>query len=275
LVIIGGVPSILIGSSGILVATNQAANVKVGQSIKEDELASLNDDLKEIKEEFSNIKEEIKTIPINSQIAGIDDSINIASGIKDEMTFSDAFAMARAEVGPGGTFIWHGNLYGTYNESEWHNLSDEERDAYAQNIWEEYCPQVNSHIESPVNNISSSYDNESQIDDSEIKVLGHDIVPIEDDRLINVTAVEVDGHYGEVYDFNNDGKVDAAMIDSNSDGSPDVALVDINCDGKIDSDEVFPVNDDIHQSVNDSNTEDAIYEDMPDYTNDADTGNFI
>ena len=47
-----------------------------------------------------------------------------------DMSFSEAFAAARAEQGPGGVFEWHGNLYSTYYENEWSSMSAEEHDAY-------------------------------------------------------------------------------------------------------------------------------------------------
>ncbi len=42
----------------------------------------------------------------------------VAETVKDEMSFNEAFAAARQELGPGGTFWWNGQLYGTYYENE-------------------------------------------------------------------------------------------------------------------------------------------------------------
>lgn len=60
----------------------------------------------------------------------VDDQVSVATAVDDDMSFSQAFAAARAEVGPGGVFEWHGNLYGTYTAEEWDNMSAEERDDY-------------------------------------------------------------------------------------------------------------------------------------------------
>lgn len=59
-----------------------------------------------------------------------DGSVQMASGISDDMSFSDAFSAARAELGPGGAFEWHGNVYSTYTAEEWNNMSEEEKDDY-------------------------------------------------------------------------------------------------------------------------------------------------
>ncbi len=49
----------------------------------------------------------------------------------DKMSFDEAFNDARAHLGPGCAFRWHGGLYSTYTEEEWNSMSDEERSAYA------------------------------------------------------------------------------------------------------------------------------------------------
>lgn len=41
--------------------------------------------------------------------------------------FSDAFAQAREQVGPGGAFEWNGKVYGTYYETEWNAMSQAEQ----------------------------------------------------------------------------------------------------------------------------------------------------
>ena len=56
-----------------------------------------------------------------------DGSIEFAEGVNDEMSFADAFAAARAEVGAGGAFVWHGEVYGTYTAAEWNAMSEEQQ----------------------------------------------------------------------------------------------------------------------------------------------------
>lgn len=59
-----------------------------------------------------------------------DGNVPVAEGVSDEMTFGEAFAAARDEVGSGGAFEWHGNVYSTYTAEEWDGMSEEERDEY-------------------------------------------------------------------------------------------------------------------------------------------------
>jgi len=58
------------------------------------------------------------------------DTVSVASNVSDGMSFGDAFAAARAELGPGGMFTWHGNSYSTYTAEEWDNMSAGERADY-------------------------------------------------------------------------------------------------------------------------------------------------
>lgn len=54
--------------------------------------------------------------------------------VDDSMSFSEAFAAAREQVGAGGVFEWHGKVYGTYYENEWNNMSQEERAEWQSSI---------------------------------------------------------------------------------------------------------------------------------------------
>ncbi len=63
------------------------------------------------------------------------DEIEIATSPDDSMCFNDAFAAARAEVGPNGVFEWRGGVYGTYYAEEWDNFSDEYKEEFASHNW--------------------------------------------------------------------------------------------------------------------------------------------
>lgn len=54
-----------------------------------------------------------------------------ATTVTDDMSFAEAFRSARAEMGPGGTFVWHGNVYGTYYADEWNAMTPEQQHDFA------------------------------------------------------------------------------------------------------------------------------------------------
>ncbi|MBS1776886.1 MAG: hypothetical protein JSS64_11465 [Bacteroidetes bacterium] len=57
-----------------------------------------------------------------------------ATHVHDDLSFKDAFAIAREEVGPGGTFEWKGNLYNTYTREEYDAMTDEQKQEYTASI---------------------------------------------------------------------------------------------------------------------------------------------
>jgi succinate dehydrogenase flavin-adding protein (antitoxin of CptAB toxin-antitoxin module) len=64
----------------------------------------------------------------------IHDEAPVAEGVTDDMSFADAFGVARSEVGPGGVFEWRGNLYNTYTPDEFNRMTDEQQQQYAQSL---------------------------------------------------------------------------------------------------------------------------------------------
>lgn len=60
----------------------------------------------------------------------VDGELPIAFDVNNDMSFGQAFAAARAEVGSGGVFEWRGDLYSTYTAEEWRNLTPVERTDY-------------------------------------------------------------------------------------------------------------------------------------------------
>lgn len=78
----------------------------------------------------------------------VDGKVDVATSVDEDMSFGEAFDAARAEVGAGGAFEWHGQIYSTYTEDEWNNMTDGERAEYGSHFsW---------------NNIDHSSDNVAQ-----------------------------------------------------------------------------------------------------------------
>lgn len=99
--------------SGLLIGS--VSTVLMGMTSTE------SDPSEEKPESDNNHKEEL------SNPEWVDDQIQVSTSVNDDMSFGEAFAAARAEVGPGGCFEWHGNLYGTYTADEWNDMTAEQR----------------------------------------------------------------------------------------------------------------------------------------------------
>ncbi|MEZ0607485.1 hypothetical protein ACAW74_03165 [Fibrella sp. WM1] len=72
------------------------------------------------------------TVPTDE--AALPPGAAVATTVDDSMTFGEAFAAARAEVGPGGVFRWHGRPYNTFWQEEWADLSLAQRQEYAEQV---------------------------------------------------------------------------------------------------------------------------------------------
>ena len=130
--------------------------------------------------------------------------LTLAGNVTDDMTFSEAFAAARAEVGPGGIFYYHGNAYGTYYETEWNNMSEDDKSDY----WASVNHTVAEHpYEYHEPAVEPDLITEFTVDD------------IEDISLAG--AITVDANR------NDDPDV---IVDLDGDGVGDVLLVDVKMD---------------------------------------------
>lgn len=214
-----------------------------------------------------------------------DGKVEVATGVNDEMSFSEAFAAARQEVGAGGAFEWRGNIYGTYYAEEWENMSQEERDEYHSHFnWaaqetedvtnteevaqedvvvvetteDEVVAETDVEIETTVDGPIAGVDDVDVIEsDNDVEILGvvHDA-----EEGVDVGVMEVDGQ-------------DVFLIDVDTDGTFDVLTADINQDGQITEDEIVDIqgeNISVNQFEMASDSYYAMNDDTVDYTNDAD-----
>lgn len=127
------------------------------------------------------------------------------SEVSDDLSFGEAFAAARAEVGPGGVFYWHGGIYNTYTAEEWNSMSQVEKNDFAQQIRPEIPPH---NIQTPTDenpnivhysdadDVSLASNNSS--DDGDVHIVGY---------------ANVQGHLAVGLDTTGDGDADVAIID--------------------------------------------------------------
>ncbi|WP_291528411.1 hypothetical protein [Bacteroides sp. UBA939] len=72
------------------------------------------------------------------------EEVEIAQSPEDSMSFNEAFAAAREEVGPNGVFEWRGGIYGTYYADEWESFSDDYKDNFCNNDWRSQFPETDA-----------------------------------------------------------------------------------------------------------------------------------
>lgn len=170
--------------------------------------------------------------------------------VDDNASFSQAFADARAQVGPGGVFEWHGRVYGTYYKDEWDNMTAEQKHVYQASI--DYKDVISdesmaqhhndmaqhnaTHHESNVHHTSYHHQettakpetvNDSQdvsSEDVDVQVLEVGQTDLNGDGIPeNAAVLEVNGHEVLIVDIDQDGIADAALCDVDNDGQVEIA----------------------------------------------------
>lgn len=127
-----------------------------------------------------------------------------ADSVTDEMSFSEAFASAREEVGAGGIFEWKGNSYNTYTKEEFDRMTDEEQGDYVDSI-EGQVISVEESAEAEINN--------------DFNVIEGQTLDLDGDGINDAVFVSADG----------DEQLDL-MVDSDGDGDIDVIVYDASED---------------------------------------------
>lgn len=188
----------------------------------------------------------------------------------DNLSFREAFETARADMGPGGVFCWHGHLYNTYTAQEWSSMSSAEKKQFAAKVSPEVSPenidtdQLTAQEEAtasmtedltteadvrvaeentPQPEMTAASDQTVQSDDDDVRVVGFGEVQLQNGR--NVTVQELDYNGQRV-----------AVIDLDQDGTADIAMSDLNHNRQMDEGEVI----DLHtgEALSFTNDDDAL-----------------
>lgn len=186
-------------------------------------------------------------------------NVPLAHGVNDNMSFAQAFSAARAEVGPGGVFHWHGQSYNTYTAAEWNSMSSDQQMAFGQAAVgagpaPSYAPTHNYTASTSTTNPEPQIVN----DDDDVVILG---VVHDDETGHNVGAMSIQGQ-------------DVVVVDVDGDMEFDVLLSDLNGDGVLQDDEIMDIRGEglsVASLGGFSDGTDNLYasNDEPDYTNDA------
>lgn len=253
------------GVAGSAIAANPAED-DVTEDIAAEENVVVTETAQEVVEEQAYTTPEPEDV-----LLATDEGIRIAQ-VDDNASFSEAFADARAQVGPGGAFEWRGHVYNTYYAEEWNNMSAEERAEYQSKIdYATIAGDTSNNVveETPYVEQNSMDSNTEMVDnDTEsdsVKVLGVEAVEDEYGNQMTIAAIEVEGEQALLVDVDNDGTMDALIVDENYDNQidPNNEIFDIeDCN--------IETNDLMQMSMEQNEVYYASNDGMPDYMNDAD-----
>lgn len=205
--------------------------------------------------------------------------------VEDDMTFAEAFQSARAQVGPGGVFEWHGGVYGTYTADEWNAMSAEDKAAFTQTAMSNVHPhsyQPSAHTAVHQTDVEVHrevvYERETVKEPED----GHSGRTAEDGGHVR-TATPVsheEPFVHETEDVHIVGQTkfqghQAVVLDLDGDAQPDVAVIDVNDNNQLDDQDVLIFRDgttmtrgELAQSMSEDETGDVTpqTEHQPDHT---------
>lgn len=173
----------------------------------------------------------------------------MATAVTDDMTFDEAFAAARAEMGPGDYFTWHGNYYNTYFKDEWEGMSETEHLAFKDSLGDlidtDSPALAQNELAEPAHHAVVAHHESTHHAAAHhaapavaavVKPADQANVSVIDDIAganSNVTVMHVDGHAVSLIDTNNDKQTDMTLADNN------VVLLDTDKDQKLDAQGVY------------------------------------
>jgi len=212
----------------------------------------------------------------------LENGLQVAA-VNDDMSFGEAFAAARAEVGPGGVFHWHGGIYNTYTAAEWNAMSTDQKHDFAQQVKPEISvdqvstpTDANTHVvvvhhvyehhEAPAT--PEVHEAAATATSEDVQVVDQQTVQnFEQDGDVHIVGYDnVDGHLMVGYDTDNDGQADVAIIDVDDNGRPSGPDVVTDGEHAITLEELNQETDP-NQMASMENPDSA--PDMPDYMNEV------
>ncbi|MCM1451986.1 MAG: hypothetical protein NC102_06990 [Clostridium sp.] len=160
--------------------------------------------------------------------ADFNPTMQMATSVNDDMSFSEAFAAARAEVHAGGMFEWHGQVYGTYYGDEWDSLSPDQQSAFTAGTSEvasEHRAEAPSEVEvatvteEEIGGMSPlTPEEEAETGTEEVAEVKIDRIDYDPENEVSTAYVTVDDTEVIMADIDNDGVFDVMFIDENNDG---------------------------------------------------------
>lgn len=160
--------------------------------------------------------------------------MEVAGSVDDSMSFNEAFAAAREEVGPGGLFVWHGNTYGTYYANEWNGMSELDQQHYWADV---------HHTTTNLNDLANTELDPWELDESELE--DDDVAEeyFQEDHQDDVADMESqDEQYYDEEEYPEEEIAEEECWDESTDENPDIDLLASN---DIDSDVPFDNNMDM------------------------------
>ena len=218
--------------------------------------------------------------------------------VSDELSFGEAFAAARADVGSGGVFHWRGNIYNTFTAEEWQGMSTAERNEFAEQVRPEIRPgegashhhtttHHNDHHQDepapsrPSNQRDEHHEEEQQSnqpvrptsnnndeDGIDVVIVSSRNVELDSGNVVTEYHADVEGNSIILVDVDQDRHADLLIYDHNENGRVDQGdeMERVQEGSVLGNMEIPQVGGSVY--LTDNNNQD-VAPDMPDYMDDA------
>ena len=237
---LGAATGILMGAGAIYAATskaadteettpagNEEANMALPEENTEESATSPAENEATVAPEATETPQVTAAAPsVNHEAPAFVGHVEVAS-VTPGTSFADAFAEARAEVGPGGVFHWRGGIYNTYTQEEWNSMSDAQKHQFASRINPEYSVSdikiseiTVEHPQVYVNADEVHIYGQGEDDVHLIGYLGDEDVII-DDQNVNIEHFTIDGHQAAIINYEDENEHSIAILDKNGNGTID------------------------------------------------------
>lgn len=175
-----------------------------------------------------------KTEPSNSiEIISVKPVAEIS---EQNISFAEAFKVAREICGTGGWFLWRGNIYNTYYKEEWQSLSQDEKNDYLASI--EIRNIQNNEIQDDTDDLD--FDTNNQIMASSGEIINEN----EPENNIQENVFSVDLNTG-----NNQENVASESIIENSNVIIEGEIINLDDDTDLVENGYFEISDEIEISL--------------------------
>ena len=228
-VTLGGVSGIFLGAGGVYAGHTipKAASIEDFDDEAEDEELE--------NEEVEETDQQDNQVGLHSA-NNSSDEVRVAE-VNDGMSFGEAFAAARSQVGPGGVFHWHGGVYGTYYADEWNAMTAAEKHEYAERVQPEIranqlSTPTDAHPDVVVHDqVQEEQEGVTVVSDIDEQQIAENFDMGEDVHIVGYTDVE--GHLAVGYDVEGDGMADVAIIDMDDDLMPSEPDIIVDTEGNM------------------------------------------
>ena len=137
--------------------------------------------------------------PEANAAVSLPEDIDVAGKVTDTMSFDQAFAAARDEVGMGGVFSWQGRWYNTLHKEEWDSLSLDQRQEFLEHIMQEKLPVKSSHQTQAQSVTTEAQPTETEPTLVEGHLNGQRVMGLDFDHDGVIDTVVLEGNDGNVY----------------------------------------------------------------------------